>query len=176
MNLDGFGVCFIRDKTEIKILILYILNRLPRPVDMPTLAELALCDDGVNYFDFAEALSELVETQNVALIDGKYLITPRGMSNGSEIETTLPYTVRLAVDKSTQKLSRVLKRSAMIEAVHTVKDDGSCVVALSLSDWIGIIMKLEILTGSREQALSMEKKFRSSAEELYIKIAGVLLE
>ncbi len=174
--MDNFGIGFIRDKTEIKILILYILNRLPRPVDMATLAELALCDDGVNYFDFADALHELVSTQNVAAIDDKYLITSKGVAIGAEIEDALPYTVRLAVDRSTRKLSSVLRRSAMIEAVHDEKEDGSCVVKLSLADGIGRIMTLEILTGSRKQAEYMEKKFRRNAEELYVKIAGLLLE
>ena len=174
--MDSFGISFIRDKTDIKILILYILNRLPRPIDIGTLAELALCDDGVNYFDFTDALSELVDTMNVSLIDDKYLITSKGVNNGAEIETSLPYTVRIAADKSTRKLSSVLKRSAMIEAVHTENEDGSCVVNLSLSDGIGNILKVDILTGSREQAQYMEKKFRKNAEELYVKIAGVLLE
>jgi hypothetical protein len=140
------------------------------------LAELALCDDGVNYFDFTDALYELVDTQNVALVDGKYLITSKGISIGAEVENALPYTVRIAADRSTRKLSSVLKRSAMIEAQHDEKEGGSCVVNLSLSDGIGNIMKLNILTGSREQAEYMKQKFKNSAEELYVKIAGLLLE
>ena len=74
------------------------------------------------------------------------------------------------------KLSRILKRSAMIEASHTEKDDGSCLVSLSLSDGIGSLMKLDILAGSREQAEAMEKRFKASAEDLYVKIAGLLAE
>jgi hypothetical protein len=174
--MDSFPFGFIHNKVEIKILILYILNRLPRPVDINMLAELVLCDDGINYFDFTEALAELVETQNANKVEDKYLITAKGMANGSEIETSLPYTVRLAADKSTQKLSRVLKRNAMIGAEHNEKSDGSCVVKLSLSDGIGNIMNVEILTGSREQARYMEKKFQKNAEELYVKIADILLE
>lgn len=174
IQLDGLG--FIRTKVEIKILILYILNRLPRPIDITMLAELALCDEGVNYFDFTEALSELIETQNVVKLDDKYMITAKGIANGSEIESSLPYTVRLDADKSTMKLSRILKRSAMIEASHIEKDDGSCLVSLSLSDGIGSLMKLDILAGSREQAEAMEKRFKASAEDLYVKIAGLLAE
>ena len=172
--MDSYG--FIKSKVEIKILILYILSRLPRPINITTLAELALCDDGVNYFDFTEAVSELVETQNVVLLDDKYLITAKGIANGSEVENSLPYTVRLDADRSTQKLSRILKRNAMVEAGHTVKSDGSCLVTLSLSDSIGSIMKLDLLAASPEQAMSMEKRFKFSAEELYVKIAGMLME
>ena len=42
---------FIHEKLDIKILILYILRRLPGTVDPETLAELCQCDSGVGYFD-----------------------------------------------------------------------------------------------------------------------------
>ena len=46
---ERFG--FIHDKLDIKILILFILQRLYAPISMDTLAELTLCDDGISYFD-----------------------------------------------------------------------------------------------------------------------------
>ena len=55
-------VGFIHDKLDIKFLILYIMSRVAAPIDMPTLADLTMCDEGVDYFDFAEAAAELVST------------------------------------------------------------------------------------------------------------------
>ncbi len=45
---------FIHDKLDIKILILFILRRLPEPVTFDVLRDLTLCDDGIGYFDFAD--------------------------------------------------------------------------------------------------------------------------
>ena len=51
---------FIHDKLEIKFLILYITARVIEPIPFDTVWDLAMCDEGVDYFDFAECLSDLV--------------------------------------------------------------------------------------------------------------------
>ena len=50
---------FIHDKLEIKLLILYITARVIEPIPFDTVWDLAMCDEGVDYFDFAECLSDL---------------------------------------------------------------------------------------------------------------------
>ena len=61
--MDHFG--FIHEKMDIKILILFVLNLLPAPVDSLTLSELVFCDDGIGYFDYSDCLAELVEYHKV---------------------------------------------------------------------------------------------------------------
>ena len=56
--MERFG--FIHEKLDIKILILFILRRLPGVVDPETLGELCQCAGGVGYFDYSDCLSELV--------------------------------------------------------------------------------------------------------------------
>ena len=56
--MEHFG--FVREQLDIKILILYILARLPGPVDRESLADIVFCDGAVNYFSFSECLSELI--------------------------------------------------------------------------------------------------------------------
>jgi len=54
--MDQHG--FIHEKLDIKLLILFILSRLPAPVDRGTLDELCQqCDDGVGYFDYSDCLA-----------------------------------------------------------------------------------------------------------------------
>ena len=48
--MDNFG--FIHGELDTKILILFILRRLPRPVDADTLAELCFCDTGRRTISF----------------------------------------------------------------------------------------------------------------------------
>ena len=47
--MDRLG--FIHEKFDIKILILFVLRRLPAPVSFEELSELVLIDDGFDYFD-----------------------------------------------------------------------------------------------------------------------------
>ena len=44
---------FIHDKLDIKLLILYIMDRVAAPIDFDTLTDLSMCDNGVDYFQFA---------------------------------------------------------------------------------------------------------------------------
>ena len=41
---------FIHDKLEIKFLILYITARVIEPIPFDTVWDLAMCDEGVDYF------------------------------------------------------------------------------------------------------------------------------
>ena len=85
---------FIHDKLDIKFLILYIMARVASPIDFHALTDLTMCDDGVDYFEFAEAVSELVETGHLTLENDLYAITDKGRSNGAACESSLPYTVK----------------------------------------------------------------------------------
>ena len=69
---------FIHDKLDIKLLILYFMSRVAAPVDFATVTGLTLCDDGIDYFLFAEALSELVGTGHLTLEKELYAITDKG--------------------------------------------------------------------------------------------------
>ena len=93
-------VGFIQDKLEIKFLILYVAARLIEPVPFEAMQELTMCDDGIDFFDFSECLSNLVESQHLTLSDdGLYAITEKGLHNGAICESSLPYSVRLRADK-----------------------------------------------------------------------------
>ena len=80
-------VGFIQDKLEIKFLILYVASRLIEPVPFEAMQELTMCDDGIDFFDFSECLSNLVESQHLTLSDdGLYAITEKGLHNGAICE------------------------------------------------------------------------------------------
>lgn len=91
---------FIQDKLEIKFLLLYIASRLIEPVPFEAMQELAMIDDGVDFFDFSECMNDLVTSGHLTLSeDGLYAITEKGLRNGQICESSLPYSVRLAADQ-----------------------------------------------------------------------------
>ena len=69
---------FIHSKLDTKLLILYILTRVAGPIDFATLTDLVMCDDGVDYFEFAEALSELLESGHLVREGDYYPPTDKG--------------------------------------------------------------------------------------------------
>ena len=143
---------FIHDKLDIKFLVLYLMARVASPVDFSTLADLTFCDDGVEYFDFAAALAELVDTGHLELKDDKYSITEKGRRNGKICESSLAYSVRRKCDRNLAKVNGVLRRDAQVRAEILPRDDGAHTLRLILDDDKGNIMTLDLLTVSEEQA------------------------
>lgn len=171
--MDGFQT--IREKLDVKILILFILRRLPAVVDAQTLANLALGDGTVGYFDFAECLAELVDSGHVEQSRAGYRITERGDRNCEIVESSLPYTIRSHLEKKLSPLAEGMRRRAMIVAEHEAGADGAYRVHLGLSDDVGPIMDARFLCGSEDQAKKIEEKYRARAEQIYNSFMEALL-
>ena len=146
-------VGFIHDKLDIKFLILYIMSRVAAPIDMPTLADLTMCDEGVDYFDFAEAAAELVSTEHLLLEDERYSITEKGRKNGAICESSLPYSVRVKCDKNVTKLNSRLRRDAQVRSERTV----------------------DMLAATEQQCDRLSEQFKAHPEQIYNGILDVLL-
>ena len=171
--MDNLG--FIHEKLDIKLLILYILRRLPAPIDGEKLADLVLIDGGIGYFDYKQCLAELVDNAQLEEREDGYVITAKGSRNGEILESTLPYSVRTKAERLTGAAAEEMRRSAMILANHE-KTEGGITVYLAMSDGKGSVFDLKILAGSEEQAKKMETNFRKHAEAYYNRFAEALSE
>lgn len=171
----GERLGFINDKLDIKILILFVLRRLPAEIDSERLADLILIDGGVGYFDYKECLAELATTAQIEDEDGLIKITAKGSRNGEILESGLPYSVRVKAEKTLAPVAEEMRRSAMILANHEV-GEGGITVYLAVSDGIGTIFDLKILAADEEQAKKIERNFRRKAEEYYNRFITELSE
>ena len=169
--MDGFGT--MREKLDIKLLILFILRRLPGAVDAETLAGLALADGTVGYFEYAECLSELVDSGLAEQSLPGYRITEKGDRNCEIVESSLPYTVRSRLEKKLKPLAEIMRRRAMITAEHERGEDG-CRVHLAMSDGVSTVLDMYLLCGE-EQSEKIEEHFRRGAEKCYTDIMELLL-
>ena len=164
-----------RDKVDIKVLILYIISRLPAPIDRDRLFELCLSDEGVGYFDYTECLYELIYSGHIDETDDGLSVTAKGRKNAAALEKTLLYSVRKAADRSLKPVADELSRFSNITA--DVTGSGSdCGVHLALSDGKGVILDMQMLCGSEEQAKTVRRNFRKNAEKYYIRFIEMLSE
>ena len=175
--MDNYGYIrgFIHEKLDIKILILFILRRLPGTVDPETLLELCQCDEGISYFDYSDCLHELVETEHVTESEEGYAITEKGARNADAVESSLPYSVRSKALRLLAPVEERLRRAAMITASHTLDENG-CTVELAVGDGKGELIRMSLLCAGEEQAKKIEKHFRKDAEGYYQKIVELLSE
>ncbi len=172
--MERFG--FIHGELDTRILILYVLRRLPRPVDMNTLAELCFCDNGVGWFEYADCLAALVENGHIEKLDGgRYLITEKGDRNGEAAETSLPYSVRNKAKKLIKPVAEQMKRDALIVTEHRA-DGGHFIVTLALSDEQGQLLRVELRAKSEQEAELYEARFRKDAELDSGRIINILMD
>jgi len=167
---------FFYEKLDVKILILFILRRLPKPVTYEALTELTCSGDGISYFDYSECILELIKTGHVRVKDEKYSATEKGMRNGEILEDNLPFTMRMHAEDATAALLASINRNAMIKTSHLPNQDSGCTVSLALSDGIGDIMSMELFAANEQQAAGLEKGFRESAESIYNAVIKMIMK
>lgn len=168
-------VGFIHDKLDIKFLVLYIMSRVVSPIDMPTLTDLTMCDEGVDYFAFAEAVHELVDTEHLALEDDLYSITEKGRKNGAICESSLPYSIRVKCDKNVAKLNSRLRRDAQVRSERIPRGDGTFTLVMALDDEHGNLLTIEMLSATEQQCDRLAEQFKSHPEQIYNGVLDVLL-
>ncbi|MBU5434923.1 DUF4364 family protein [Pseudoflavonifractor sp. MSJ-37] len=167
---------FIRNKMEIKFLVLYIMARVASPIDFPTLTELTMCDEGVDYFDFAEAVAELVDTGHLTLEEGLYAITDKGRQNGEACESELPYSVKHKCNTDLARVNGILRRNAQVRTEVIPREDGSLTARMTLDDEGGNIMTIELLCVNEDQAARLSRGFQAKPERVYNEVLAALLD
>ena len=165
---------FIHEKLDIKILILFLLRRLPgavAPIDLQDLTQ--QCDEGFGYFEYSDCLAELIENGLINEEEDGLRISARGASAGETVESSLPYSVRKKAEKIIAPEAVRLLRLSMLTAEHELKK-GECFVTLAMSDGKGEIIRLKILSSGEAQAERIEENFRRHAEKIYGQIIELL--
>ena len=167
---------FIHDKLDIKFLILYLMARVAGPVDFTTLADLTFCDDGVEYFDFAESVAELVSTGHLAVEGDLYTITDKGRKVAQELAYDLPRSVREKAVAAVLRSQTWARKEAEYSARISEKADGHCSVRCQVKALDSELFCLDIGTPDRLSAEMVKKQFILKGNEIYQMLITKLTE
>ena len=168
---------FIHDELELKFLILYITARLIEPVPFDVILDLAMCDEGVNYFAFSSCMDDLVETEHLSLTkDGLYAITDKGRRNSEICESSLAYSVRLECDRGLEVCNRKLRRKSQVRSGVEKRPNGTCTVKMSLDDDAGNIMSLQLMAVREDMAKMLQNRFLAAPEQTYHAVMQALMK
>lgn len=165
---------FIQDDLDLKLLVLYIMDRTAGPVTFLQLFELALFDAGVDYFSLHQAVDHMVATGQLSLEEERYSITEKGRRNSQICQSSLPRSVRLHCDENLVKVNEALRREAQVRSQITDQEDGTATLHLTLEDNDSPLFRLDLLSPSREQAQRWAETFQADPSALYLNITRLL--
>ena len=166
---------YIQNDLDLKLLVLYIINRAVAPITFNQLLELALCDAGVDYFSLTQVVNHLVETEHLTAQGDRYEITEKGRHNCKICEETLPFSVRRRCDENLVAVNEQLQREAQIRGELLPREDGTFTVSLALDDDAGNLFRLELLTPSQEQGQALVSRFKATPEQFYNTLVSNLM-
>jgi hypothetical protein len=166
---------YVFSPLDLKILLLFLLRRLPSEIESERLMLLCQEDGVVSYFDYTIGLEELCESGQITLEEGWCRITDRGRVTAEALESSLPYSVRFHAEQTALAEAERMQRDNSISASHGSEETG-CHVELRLNDGISDILSLRLLCADETQAREIEKNFRRHAEDCYQKIVSLLSE
>ena len=173
--MDRFGL--IRDKMEIKYLILYTMSLLDQALARDTIADCVSVDGGFGYFEFCDAFAELEKDGNIVSNPGMpplYALSPEGKRAAQILSGALPAPILQRARLAAAKLSARLRRDAVVKATHETAKDGTMHVHLGYMDGDDPVFALDLMVGTARQAEIYEENFRRNAEKMYDGILCVL--
>ena len=171
------GPGFVHEPLDMKVIILYIMARVAAPIDYATLTDLSLCDGGIDYFLFAQAVDQLIDSGHLTKDDqGLYAITEKGRTNGGAMESSVSSVVRDRCDKALARVNTVLRRNAQVTG-QVVRDElGRCYVELGLADDAGSLLSLQLAVPDSQRGEEIAQRFRARAEDTFNAILSYLLQ
>lgn len=165
---------FIQDDMDLKLLVLYIMDRVAGPITFLQLFELALCDAGVDYFSLTQAVDHMTATGQLTKEGDRYAITDRGRRNSQICESSLPRSVRRRCDENLVRVNEALRLESQVRAQIMDSGDGTVTLCLTLEDGASPLLHLALLASGREQAESWAAAFHRDPSALYLGITRLL--
>ena len=170
-NIEPGG---LRNRTEIKIFICYLLTSVPSPLTRGQINGI-VSDNGIaNFFEVNDALDSLVETGVINAIEpDSFSGTEKAKTVADALDISLPYTVRKqAVDAAMRLLAQMKRESDNIALIK--KNDNGYSVNCRVMDNGVCLMELEVYVADILQAEHTKQHFLDNASDVYKSIISTI--
>lgn len=162
---------------ENKILILYILKKVGKPLSHKELLELILSVADINYFYFQQFLSELLDDKFIEKYESEielYQLTEIGTQALELTIDLIPGITKLKIDSQFKESLESIKDKFSISAEYTPLSEKDFLVTCKIIENHAPIFKLETHVGSKEQAKHIVNNWNTDAIDIYPTILNLL--
>ena len=165
---------------ENKILILYILDKVGKPISHNELLELVISISDMNYFYFQQFLLDLLDDNYVSTFkqenDDIYELTEDGKNALDLTIDIIPGILKLRVDSKFKENFNIIKDEFSIGAEYAPVTETDFSVKCKIIENNNTVFNLEAYAGSREQAKQIVNNWKKHAIHIYPEILHALID
>jgi len=170
----------IRDKRNVKIFVLYLMQNINYPLDYVELNDIVMQNDYVMYLDFAESFHEMLDAELIREEckndngDPMYAVTDRGRIVATELHSEILTSL---LDKSLECALRYLnfqKRGIKLSSRIEKREDGGYDVTCIIKERNSVIMQNTVAVDTLNRAKRMEDNFHDHPEIVYKGVMALL--
>lgn len=163
---------------ENKVLLLYILDQVNKPISNDNFYKLVLTAVDMNYFYFQQFLLDLISTKFVITYkkEGQdiYELTEHGKNTLDLTLDILPGIVKLKVDTNLKTTLENVEEEHSIVAEYIPLNETNYVITCKIIENNETVFEVKTLAYSREQAKEIVDNWKNNAEKIYPNILELL--
>ena len=163
---------------ENKVLLLYIINKVGKPISSDSLLNLVLAVTDMNYFYFQQFLADLLENGYIISYykneHNFYDMTDFGRETLELTLDILPGIVKLRVDSNFKNELENFENEQSIITEYTPKSENNFIVSCKIVENNDTIFEIKTFAGSRNQAQEISDNWKNNANTIYPKILELL--
>lgn len=149
----------MNDKNEIKIFILYLMERIGYPLSLNDVSSILYQENLASYFDCGDCFTELMDANHIVDSGEKndagditYLVSPTGLKIATELSDKIsPWIKEVSYRSAIRNLS-FLKRGAKTDCKKTAIGDGKFSVHCEILEYGKKVLDLTIDVDSEKEA------------------------
>lgn len=163
---------------ENKLLLLYILEVLNRPISNTQLTEIVLENNLINYFTLQQYISELDSSQFISYKDVNekklLIITKKGENVLSFFKDRIsPSKIAIITSYLNDKLD-LIKKELTVQSDYSLEKNDSFLVDLKALEDNATLMELKISVPTKKQAISLCSRWQKNPSDIYTHIVNLL--
>ncbi|MBR5561654.1 MAG: DUF4364 family protein [Clostridia bacterium] len=163
---DGVEPGGLRNRTQIKILITYVVSKLNDPVKDSMMIEALQIHGLANYFEVIQAVDELLDNGNLSTVDGFLYLTPKGALSVNELSKEIPRSVKETALADVLNLQLLEKREGE-NIVEVKKAENGYYVTFKVIHKDETLMELTVYAADIEQAETIKHNFLKNPSHVY---------
>ncbi len=164
---------------ENKALMLYLLNKVNKPIDNTSFYKLVLTFEDMNYFYFQQFLLDLIENKYILKgVSDKnetiYEMTQEGRQAINLVQDLIPGFTRFQIDNNFKEDLRSIEDEYSITADFIPESENCYNVICRITENGKVTFEVKTFAASREQAKLIVEHWKKNAVKLYPKMLKML--